>query len=60
MYYQSRPVVGLGSSWGQVLDVLEQIIPVYDKVNSFISLGKDLEFRERGIRGRVNRGRLGS
>jgi len=48
--------VGLGSSWGQVLDVLEQIIPVYDKVNSFISLGKDLEFRERGIRGRVNPG----
>jgi demethylmenaquinone methyltransferase / 2-methoxy-6-polyprenyl-1,4-benzoquinol methylase len=48
--------VGLGSSWGQVLDVLEQIIPVYDKVNSFISLGKDLEFRERGIRGRVNKG----
>ncbi|MGI0101373.1 MAG: class I SAM-dependent methyltransferase [Nitrosotalea sp.] len=48
--------MGLGSSWGQVLDVLEQIIPVYDKVNSFISLGKDLEFRERGIRGRVNRG----
>jgi len=48
--------VGLGSSWGQVLEVLEQIIPVYDKVNSFISLGKDLEFRERGIRGRVNKG----
>ena len=48
--------MGLGSSWGQVLDVLEQIIPVYDKVNSFISLGKDLEFRERGIRGRVNPG----
>ncbi|MDE1764242.1 MAG: class I SAM-dependent methyltransferase [Thaumarchaeota archaeon] len=48
--------MGLGSRWGQVLDVLEQIIPVYDKVNSFISLGKDLEFRERGIRNRVNRG----
>ena len=48
--------MGLGSNWGQVLDVLEQIIPVYDKVNSFISLGKDLEFRERGIRGRVNKG----
>lgn len=48
--------MGLGSSWGQILDTLEQIIPVYDKVNSFISLGKDLEFRERGIRGRVNKG----
>ncbi|MDE1863083.1 MAG: class I SAM-dependent methyltransferase [Thaumarchaeota archaeon] len=48
--------MGLGSTWGQVLDVLEDIIPVYDRVNSFISLGKDLEFRERGIRGRVHRG----
>jgi len=48
--------VGLGSYWGEVLDVLEKIIPVYDKVNSFISLGKDLEFRERGIKGRVNAG----
>jgi demethylmenaquinone methyltransferase/2-methoxy-6-polyprenyl-1,4-benzoquinol methylase len=48
--------VGLGSSWGQVLDVLEQIIPVYDKVNSYISFGKDLKFRERGIYNRVKRG----
>ena len=48
--------MGLGSYWGEVLDVLEKIIPVYDKVNSFISLGKDLEFRERGIKGRVNAG----
>lgn len=48
--------MGLGNDWGQVLDVLEQIIPVYDRVNSFISLGKDREFRERGIRGRVNKG----
>lgn len=48
--------MGLGSKWGQVLEILEQIIPVYDRVNSFISLGKDLEFRERGIRGRVSKG----
>ncbi len=48
--------MGLGSNWGQVMDVLEQIIPVYDKVNSFISLGKDLEFRRRGIQNRVNKG----
>ena len=48
--------MGLGSNWGQVLDVLEQIIPVYDRVNSFISLGRDVEFRERGIRGRINKG----
>lgn len=48
--------MGLGSYWGEVLDVLEKIIPVYDKVNSLISLGRDLEFRQRGIRGRVNPG----
>jgi demethylmenaquinone methyltransferase/2-methoxy-6-polyprenyl-1,4-benzoquinol methylase len=48
--------VGLGSYWGEVLDVLEKIIPVYDKVNSLISLGRDSEFRQRGIRGRVNSG----
>ncbi|HJU13669.1 MAG TPA: class I SAM-dependent methyltransferase [Candidatus Nitrosotalea sp.] len=48
--------MGLGSNWGQVLEILEQIIPVYDRVNSFISLGKDREFREQGIRGRVNKG----
>ena len=35
--------VGLGSYWGEVLDVLQEIIPVYDKVNSYISLGKDSE-----------------
>lgn len=48
--------MGLGSSWGKVLDVLEEIIPVYDRVNSFISLGKDSEFRQRGIKGRVSKG----
>ena len=45
--------MGLGSYWGEVLDVLRDIIPVYDKVNSYISLGKDKEHRIRGIRGRV-------
>jgi len=48
--------VGLGSYWGEVLDVLEKIIPVYDKVNSLISLGRDSEFRQRGISGRVHPG----
>lgn len=48
--------MGLGSNWGQILDILEEIIPVYDRVNSFISLGKDRQFRERGIRGRVCKG----
>jgi demethylmenaquinone methyltransferase/2-methoxy-6-polyprenyl-1,4-benzoquinol methylase len=48
--------VGLGSYWGEVLDVLEDIIPVYDKVNSVISLGKDKDFRAKGISGRVVQG----
>jgi len=48
--------VGLGSYWGEVLDVLEDVIPVYDKVNSVISLGKDEDFRTKGIFGRVKQG----
>ena len=48
--------MGLGSYWGEVIEVLRQIIPVYDKVNSYISLGKDVEHRNRGIKGRVNSG----
>ena len=48
--------MGLGSYWGEVLDVLEEIIPVYDKVNSYISFGKDSEYRERGIKNRVKKG----
>ena len=48
--------MGLGSYWGEVLDVLREIIPVYDKVNSYISLGKDKEHRIRGIKGRVKNG----
>lgn len=47
--------MGLGSNWGKILEILEQIIPVYNRVNSFISLGKDREFRERGIKNRVNK-----
>ena len=48
--------MGLGSYWSEVLDVLRDIIPVYDKVNSFISLGKDEEFRTKGLSGRVKEG----
>ena len=29
--------MGLGSYWGEVIDVLKDIIQVYDNVNSFIS-----------------------
>jgi demethylmenaquinone methyltransferase/2-methoxy-6-polyprenyl-1,4-benzoquinol methylase len=45
--------MGLGSYWGEVIEVLRQIIPIYDKVNSYISLGKDKEHRVRGITNRV-------
>tara|TARA_Y100001960_G_scaffold82793_1_gene88368 strand:+ start:72 stop:761 length:690 start_codon:yes stop_codon:yes gene_type:complete len=48
--------MGLGSYWGEVIDVLREIIPVYDKVNSFISLGKDVEHRNRAIKDRVKKG----
>ncbi|HEX5905166.1 MAG TPA: class I SAM-dependent methyltransferase [Candidatus Nitrosocosmicus sp.] len=41
---------GLGSTyWNDVIKVLRGIIPVYDKVNSAISLGKDNQFRTEGI-----------
>lgn len=41
---------GLGKSyWREVIDVLKNIIPVYDRVNSVISLGKDNDFRKEGI-----------
>ncbi|HEX2014998.1 MAG TPA: class I SAM-dependent methyltransferase [Nitrososphaera sp.] len=51
--------VGLGSRyWTEVIDVLRSIIPVYDKVNRLISLGKDEQYRKRGIRGRVMPGNL--
>jgi demethylmenaquinone methyltransferase/2-methoxy-6-polyprenyl-1,4-benzoquinol methylase len=50
---------GLGSRyWGEVIEVLRSIIPVYDKVNRAISLGKDEEFRHRGVRGRVLQGNI--
>ena len=48
--------MGLGSYWGEVIDILRDIIPVYDKINSFISLGRDTEHRNRAIRGMINRG----
>ena len=50
---------GLGSRyWGEVIEVLRSIIPVYDKVNRVISFGKDGEYRLRGIRDRVKPGNL--
>jgi demethylmenaquinone methyltransferase/2-methoxy-6-polyprenyl-1,4-benzoquinol methylase len=37
---------------------LRSIIPVYDKVNRVISLGKDETYRQRGIRGRILPGNI--
>ena len=45
---------GLGKEhWNQVISVLRQIIPVYDKVNNAISLGNDKSFRVQAIRERI-------
>lgn len=42
--------MGLGSRyWHDVIDVLKDIIPVYDKVNLAISLGRAKRLREKGI-----------
>ncbi|HEV8404939.1 MAG TPA: class I SAM-dependent methyltransferase, partial [Nitrososphaera sp.] len=50
---------GLGSRyWGEVIEVLRAVIPVYDRVNRVISLGKDEEYRQHGIRGRVMSGNV--
>ena len=50
--------MGLGSHWHEIIEVLRAIIPVYDKVNSAISLGKDVEYREHGISGRIKQDNL--
>lgn len=47
---------GLGSKWPDVMEVLEEIIPIYDRVNSIISLGRDSKHRARGISKGVCRG----
>lgn len=39
-----------------MIGVLREIIPVYDRVNSVISLGRDSRHRDRGIAGRVRPG----
>ena len=50
---------GLGLRfWVEVIDVLRSVIPVYDKVNSAISLGKDTEFRRESIHGHIFPGNI--
>ncbi len=41
-----------------MIEVLRAIIPVYDRVNRVISLGKDQQYRIQGIRGRVMPGNI--
>lgn len=54
------PVVsGLGDRyWPEVIEVLRTVVPVYDKVNRVISLGKDEEYRRHAIHGRVMAGNV--
>ncbi len=40
---------GLKDDWNYVQNTLEQIIPIYDKTNRYISLGSDLKLRRKGI-----------
>jgi demethylmenaquinone methyltransferase / 2-methoxy-6-polyprenyl-1,4-benzoquinol methylase len=50
---------GLGQRyWKEVIEALGFVIPVYDKVNRTISLGKDVKFRMKGIHGCVLPGNL--
>jgi demethylmenaquinone methyltransferase / 2-methoxy-6-polyprenyl-1,4-benzoquinol methylase len=45
---------GLGEKyWNEVILVLRYVIPIYDKVNSAISLGKDVKYRRLGMEGRI-------
>ncbi|MDA7941316.1 MAG: class I SAM-dependent methyltransferase [Nitrosopumilus sp.] len=39
-----------------MIRVLEDVIPVYDRVNRVISLGRDASHRRRGIEGRISGG----
>ena len=48
---------GLGLDyWKEVIGVLRNIIPVYDKVNSSISLGQDDKYRGYGLNGQIRPG----
>ncbi len=49
---------GLGDEWEEVEDVLQRILPVYDKTNRIISLGQDRKYRQEGLRAVVRPGDL--
>jgi demethylmenaquinone methyltransferase/2-methoxy-6-polyprenyl-1,4-benzoquinol methylase len=46
--------LGLKDEWTDVIRVLRDVIPVYDKVNNAISLGKAQEYRLLGIKHAIN------
>lgn len=49
--------MGLGASyWPEVMEALEQVIPVYDRVNRFISAGRACRHRSAGVAGRLRAG----
>ncbi|MCS7141440.1 MAG: class I SAM-dependent methyltransferase [Candidatus Nitrosocaldus sp.] len=50
--------MGLKDEWGSIIEVLREVIPVYDRVNSVISLGKAEGLRILGITGGVKDGDL--
>ncbi len=50
--------MGLRDEWGNIIRVLREIIPVYDRVNTVISLGKAEEMRMIGISEGINDGYL--
>lgn len=46
--------MGLGNNyWEEVIVTLKEIIPIYDKVNYYISLGRDQQCREQGIKNHI-------
>lgn len=49
---------GLGEEWDAVEEVLQKILPVYDKTNKIISLGQDQKYRQEGLRATVRPGDL--
>ena len=54
LLFSAPNLSGLGQRyWWEVIEVLRLVIPVYDKVNKAISLGKDYQFRWHAVQGHV-------
>lgn len=49
---------GLEEEWGEVLEVLNRLSSVYDRVNRWISLGSDIRLRSEAVKGRLDGVRL--